>query len=468
MKWNLKLNGKLASLFLCSSFLPLIAQAAVSVSLSPATTSNTYSGVINLQVTGLAGGDSVVVQKYVDLNTNGIVDAPDMLWQQFKLTDGQATTFGGVTNLSVPGDLDSTSGQITAQLNLQSDFSQSIVGKYLFVVSSPVGHFTALTNVFTITNASFAQQITGNVINNGTNVPFASVLLFQPSGDGMNPKGGAVANSTGGFTIKAPAGTYTLVPFGSNFVANLSVAPNVTLNNGQTLVTNLVNTMLTATQSISGKVVDASNSSLGVPGLLVPAQGSSGLLAIATTDTNGNFNARVVGNQWKVDMDGSELNTLSYLRPQNNVRVDTTTGSVANVSIALPKATAMFYGTVKDSGGTPLPHVQLFSQDEGSFLYESDGLYSDQNGKYFAGTLAGLWSIGVSGDGNPDFANYAFTSSTNSTLSGGQALRYDFVGLLATNHITGHVQYNGNPVTGVSVFAYATIGPNTFQVQMDT
>ena len=64
--------------------------AAVLVNITPSTVSNAYTGTITLQVTGLAAGGSVVVQKYLDLNANGVVDAGDWLVQEFNLTDGQA------------------------------------------------------------------------------------------------------------------------------------------------------------------------------------------------------------------------------------------------------------------------------------------------------------------------------------------------------------------------------------------
>ncbi len=47
-------------------------------------------GSVTLQISGLTAGDTVVVQKFLDLNTNGVIDASDYLVQQFNLTDGQA------------------------------------------------------------------------------------------------------------------------------------------------------------------------------------------------------------------------------------------------------------------------------------------------------------------------------------------------------------------------------------------
>src|SRR3954471_12925610 len=120
--------------------------ATVAVTLSPPAISNSYAGIVTLQITGLTNGEKVVVQKFLDANVNGTVDAGDTLWQQFTLTDGYANTFldgaTTITNLNVPGDMDAATGQITAALNIsQSGFEQTIAGKYIYVVTSPFGNF---------------------------------------------------------------------------------------------------------------------------------------------------------------------------------------------------------------------------------------------------------------------------------------------------------------------------------------
>src|SRR3989442_1061906 len=82
-------------LFLTTETLP----AAVGVTPTPTAVSNLYAGTISLTVTGLNSGETVIVQKYLDANTNGVVDAGDYLVQQFQLTDGVGPTlFGSVTN----------------------------------------------------------------------------------------------------------------------------------------------------------------------------------------------------------------------------------------------------------------------------------------------------------------------------------------------------------------------------------
>src|SRR5262249_53544021 len=55
------------------------ANAVVTFTNFPAAVSNTYNGIITLQINGLTNGvTNVVVQKFLDLNTNGIIDANDL------------------------------------------------------------------------------------------------------------------------------------------------------------------------------------------------------------------------------------------------------------------------------------------------------------------------------------------------------------------------------------------------------
>jgi hypothetical protein len=455
-------------------------RATVAFTITPAAISNTYNGPITLSVTGLTNTETVVFQKFLDANTNGVIDAGDLLWQQFNLTDGTNFVIGGVTNNNVPGDTDGTAnGTITAKLNFQSDFLQTFDGKYLLKLSSPVGHFAPLTNSLTVTNFPYAQKFTGTVASNGVAVPNAVVILFPPGADG-NPAGGTVANNSGIYTIQAPSGTYLLTAVKSNFVAVFETGPTFTLNTGATFITNL--SLMAATQSISGKIVDANNSSLGLPGLLVPVQTrDKSLLALCITDTNGNFTARVNANQWGIGGNSESLAFHGYVGLNDKTVADTTTGSVSSVTIALPKATALFFGTVKDNLGNPLPGVvAIEGQDNnqnnnGNSTYQSDG-YTDTNGNYATAVAGGLggsdpWQVNI--DNASSWPNYIFSQSplqqnggTNMTV--GKVVHQNFTAIFATNHITGNVQFNGAPVSGVSVNANATISGTSYQAQADT
>jgi len=472
-----KLSGLFMLLALLASLTQIqTARAVVAFTVTPAAVSNTYSGMITLTVTGLTNTETVVVQKFLDANTNGVIDGGDILWQQFNLTDGQqGMVIGGVTNFNVPGDTDgAANGSITAKLMFQFVYSPSVAGKYLFKLSSPGGHFTPLIAPFTVTNFPYAQKFTGTVASGGVAVPNAAVLLFQGSGNNLNPIAGAVANNAGVYTLPASAGTYLLAAFRSNYVADTAAAANLVLGNGATFSTNL--NLIATTQTISGKFVDAGNSSLGLPGLLVPVQTKTGLLGICYTDTNGNFTAGVNANQWHVQNDSAGTAVLGYVGFQNSTVVDTTTGSVAGVTIAIPKATALFYGTVKDNLGNPLSGVvAIYASDNNNSIYQVDG-FTDTNGNYVAAVVGGLgsndpWWVGVDNTGS--FPNYIFSQpdfdqNGGTNLNAGQAVLANFTAIVGTNHITGNVQANGTNLAMVGVYASATINSVQYDASADT
>ena len=464
------------SLLLCSSL-----RAAVTFTVSPAAVSNSYNGPITLQINGLASGDTVVVQKFLDLNTNGIVDSTDWLAQQFNLTDGQpGMVIGGVTNFNVPGDSAATAGQITAKLNFRNgDFVQNIAGQYLFRVSSPSGHFLPITSLFSVTNLPYPQKFTGHVVSSGTSttVPNGIVLLFPPprpgkNGPGGSPLAGAVANNSGSYTIPVPPGTYAPVPFKNAYVVDFSAAPVLTLGAGQTVTTNLP--LTTATSTISGKLVDANNSNLGLPGILLSVQANNGLFGVGTTDTNGNFSASVQAGsaQWALRADDTSLIVHGYLGSQNKTGASP---GQTGVMLTAPKATALLYGKVQDSLGNPLSGNDIYVNDNNSYLYQTDA-YSDANGNYVAAVLGGLgandpWWASVSTDSGPNgyiFSQPPFDQYGGTNISAGASVQANFSALAATNYITGNVKANGTNLAVLGVYASASINGVDFNVYADT
>ncbi|MGA2750209.1 MAG: leucine-rich repeat protein [Verrucomicrobiota bacterium] len=438
------------------------ARAATTFSITPAAVSNSYSGFITLQIDGLTNGETVVVQKFLDINANGVIDSTDALVQQFDLTDGQAgMVIGGVTNFNVPGDTDGMSnGQITAVLNYQNgDLSQNIIGNYLFKLSSPAGRFAPITKQFSVTNYPFSQKITGNVDSSGTGapVPNAIVLLFTigPTGEIRRMEGGCVANNEGGYVIQMPPGTYVPMVYSSNYVFNYISSHAFTLAAGQTVTTNL--TLTPATASISGQVVDASNPGIGLPGVLQVAKSANGPIAFTFTDTNGNFIMPVTAGEWPLGSLDSGLIVHGYVGWDYDTYAN---AGATGITLAYPKATALLYGSVNDNMGNPLADIDIRAYDNDG-IYLTDG-YTDINGNYFIGVLGDTsdepWEVEVKTETNP--TNYVYSDATNyGNIDAGQALPQNFTALLATNQITGWLRDSlGNPMAGVSIVAYATIG----------
>jgi len=434
----------------------------VTFTVTPSAVSNTYNGQITLHVTGLASGGTVVVQKFLDLNTNGVIDAHDLLVQQFSMTDGKTgMAIAGVTNFNVPGDTDTTAGQITAKLNFNSgDFLQTIAGRYLFKLS---GTFTPpITNVFTVTNFPWPQTITGNVVSNGSSFTLSNAFVVLMPGPDASPIAGVVASKSGAYSIPVPPGTYSLAAFRTNYLCNFSTLPTVLVSSGATVTTNL--TLTVATTNISGRLVDATNSSLGLPGILVTARSASGSRGFAVTDTNGNFNLRVQSGQWTTKADAAALIVHGYLRLENGTNV--APGPTA-ITIAVPRATGLIYGSVKDNLGNPLAGIDVYADDSSQHLYETDG-YTGTNGNYCLAALRSgtndSWELQAIGP-----SSYIFSQPQwDGTLTNNTAVEQDFTALLATNHISGMVTCGGTNIAGVGLTASATIGGAYYSQSVDT
>jgi len=449
-------------LILANLLLGLSARAAVSFSIDPATIGDNYLGNVTLNITGLNAGETVVVQKYLDANGNGVVDAGDWLVQQFPLTDGKASVIGGVTNINVAADLDSVAGRITANWNLHSSgLEQRFAGKYLFSVSS--SGFSAVT-VLTITNAVTAQRFTGSIQANGASVPGAAVLLFAGTVGSSSFVAGAVADNSGHYTVKAAPGTYSVVALKPGYVTDAGGAPVVTLNAGATISTNL--DLLPPTQSISGRFVDAAVLGPGLGGMLVVCDSADGLLAIGTTDASGNYSIPVTASQWQVGWEDGVLPVLGYVDALNQPTVDTTAGNATGITVSFPKGTALLHGSLKNSQDQPIPGVNFFA-DDSSDTYEASGT-TDSGGNYVTAVSAGTWYLSPDRT-DPALSNYIVSEGTNVTLTAGQAVLQNFTALLATNQISGLVlDVSNNPVANLGIYGYATFNGVTYNQFVDT
>lgn len=439
--------------------------AAATLTVSPAAVSNTYKGAITLQIGGLTNGETVIVQQFQDMNTNGIVDSNDALCLQLPLTDGQLKMVGGATNISVPGDLTPTDGKVTAQLGfLMIGSGLPIPGQFFFRLSSPTGRFGSLTNRFSVTNSPYAQSFTGTVRCSGTNVPHAVVLAFSGEIFESTPVAGAFANSAGVFRLPLPPGTYGLVAGKGDYVASTATGPQVVLNSGAVVTTNL--SLLPATRSISGRLHAADNSSFGLPGIFVLAVSPDGVVGLSRTDANGSFRLGATANQCLIDWNDNQLPLYGCLQWEAETQVDASTGSVAGVTVAFPRGTALIYGTIRDAQNKPLPGIN-FDADDNLDLYHSSG-FSDANGNYAAAVLAGTWRVEPETE-EAALSSYLFSQAEPVSLSDGQAVRRDFTALFITNRVSGYLKdANNHPLSDVWIWAGATINGTYYQSGADT
>ena len=438
---------------------------AVTLSVSPAVTSNTYPGVITLNITGLTNTEQVVVQRWFDGNANGAIDAGEVMMELFKINDGGAMIISGITNLNVPFDSNSTTGAITTTVNFAASMAiENMTGHFVCAVASPTGRFAPVTATFTVTNAALNQSISGIIYSNGVPSPYAFIVAQDTQA--QNPVGSAIADARGHYLLALRPGSYALIGSAPNCYLDQNAAPSFTLTNG---ISSTNNIFLTGggTNTISGSVYDAANSN-GIGGLLLQLQSGS-LFEVAFTDTNGNYSAAVPPAFWKIKPSKERLSRRAYVLPEATFQVNTAGGNVTNANIALPKGNALFYGRITDNSNHPFANVEVDAgtgNNSGGSTFAAKG-YTDQNGYYTVvvlGDLTNYWNCNVNDAKNTAIANYVLNTANSITNAPGQVNLQNFIALPATATISGHVQSStNNPIVGVALTANAFIGGNNYQ-----
>lgn len=424
----------------------LVAQVALTV--SPSVTSNSYPGLVTLTITGLTNTEKVTVQEWLDVNSNNVIDAGDILFDVFKVQDGGAMMIGGVTNVCVPFDSNQATGAITTAINFAPPFTlENITGQRIFQVLSPTGNATAIMDV---TNAATGATLVGTIYSN--NVPYPNSVVVALAGNGQNNNsysGAAVADGSGHYALNLTPGNYILISAMPGCYFNQKIAPQVTLTNGMTATNNLYQT--NGVVAVSGQTYDFANSN-GIGGLMMQVQSGS-LFALAFTDTNGNYTAMVTSNFWKVKPTKERTSRRAYCVPQSTFQVDTTGGPVTNANIPLYKGNAMFYGRITDSLNHPFGNTEFDSGDSNN-IYNAK-CYSLPNGQYAAVCYAdgtNIWNANPNSSLN--LQNYIVNNSVDTNIAPGQAIELDFTALPVTGTISGSVHDNsGNPVVGVELYA---------------
>jgi hypothetical protein len=434
-----------------------VAQPAFSV--SPSVTNNAYSGAITLNITGLSNGEQVIVQRWIDLNGNGVIDAGEPMMDSFKIKDNGAMTIGGITNVSVPYDANPAAGAITTTLGFSVSMPlENMVGSYVYRIVSPSNNFSPVTATFMVTGAATGQTISGTVYDNG--VPFPNAVVVAQGQQANNIAGAVVADSNGQYTMSVPPGNYNLMSVMPNTFFDQAFSPFVSLTNGQSSTNDLF--LTNGTVTISGNVHDAASSN-AIPGVMVQMQSGS-YFAVTFADTNGNYSSAVAPSMWKIQAVKERLSRRAYVVPQDTFQVDTTSGSISNANIALPKGTALYYGRIVDNSNTAYPNIEVDGGTGNNFGCKG---YSDGNGYYGVAVLGDLtndWNCNISSAKGTALANFIINSFSTTNLSPGETIFQNFVPLPATDTISGHVQDNsGNPVSGVTLTAGAMINGGNYQ-----
>ena len=438
---------------------------AATLTVTPSSVSNGYSGDLVVSITGLTNLEPIFLDKYLDANGDGTVNAGEPLLQRFRITEGSASTIGGATNLNRPGDTDGlANGQISARLNFAaaSEFNR-VAGQYRFRLSSPSGRFSPVEQAFSVTQTPFAQMIVGTAYTNNTPLTNGVVTLQNLwSGEFA---AGVVASNNGGFSLRAPAGAYRVVAFKpGGSVAPQTSAPVVYLGPGETKTANVTNAA--APMTVSGYVQD-DTSLAALSGVQILLASSNGLTTVAFTDTNGYYSAPVTASgAWSLQPSDASLSQIGYLAVLSNAVANTLTASVVT-NLRLPSATSLIYGALRDEASQPVAGAALSASNTLAVFAYGRG-FSAANGAYAIGVKAGLeWYIQPEIDrlGRLGYVGLA----TNVSLTNGQALPTDLPVHSQNAHILGRLTRNdAAPLPGLTIEAFSYETPFFARAYSDT
>ena len=435
-----------------------VSLAQVALTVSPSITGNTYPGFITLNITGLTNTEQVTIQRWLDANGNGTIDAGEPMLEAFNIKDGGAMVIGGVTNVSVPYDLNSATGAITTMLNFGPPLTlMDITGQQIFRVVSPTGRFAPVTATLTVTNAALPQSVNGVVYSNGVaGLPNAIVVALA----GANQKyaGATVADAGGNYHLTLPTGQYGLIGLYPGYYVDQNLAPSFALTNGLSVTNNMSATNGTG-PVISGQIYDAANSNKLAGAFVQLSMSGGSLFTIAFTDTNGNYAAQVTSNIWKIKLEGSQMARRAYIIPENSAAtVNAALGSVGNVNLGLQKGNALYYGRFTDNSGAPLVNYDFVANDS-SNQFKADG-FTDTNGDYGVAVVNSTnspWFLSPAGD-NVSLVNYIVNSQLNFISNNVTTASNNFYTLPITAQISGQLLDNtGHPISGIGMSAYQPI-----------
>jgi hypothetical protein len=172
---------------------------------------------------------------------------------------------------------------------------------------------------------------------------------------------------------------------------------------------------------------------------------SNSLFALSFTDADGAFSVPVTASFWGIEADHRSLGQIGYVGLYDEPVVNTSTGTVANVVIALPRATSLIYGTVKTPSDTPIENIEVDGDDNGILRTRKE---SNNAGRYALGITAGNWQVELNGHSLAAAGYLGLATSTNIGLEDGQAVEIDLIATPFTAWLTGVVlDDTGAPLT---------------------
>jgi len=416
--------------------------AGLGIAVTPSSLAVDQIGVLKLQINNITTqGGEVLVEQFVDANTNGIIDTGDYMIRSFNINDGTLPAISGA-----PGDTDGAiNGLATVIITsyLVNDIYHA-PASYLFRATQSDSSSVA---PFTVTPIGQSQSVSG-IVSDGTK-PFPGALIRLTDTLGQH-LAFAVADNAGHYTLNiANPGSYFVTPMAYGYASPTPTA--ISLTYGQILVAQNL-TLVPGVFHISGLVKDEATGA-GISGVWVVAMSPS-VSGVVLSAANGSYDLFLPAGQYNLSSSSDPAEPTPYDKGYvvfgaQPLSVNLTSDSAGN-DIALPKASLYVSGKVLDQSGNTLAGIPVKAQINAvsdSRKPMVSGV-SDANGTYVLQIIPGdQWELAL----NQPYANLLNligTSIQNYSTSSGSPTGKDLTAHPVTAWVQGVVKNSSNTLLG--------------------
>ena len=442
----------------------------VTLTLSETTIGTDFYGLVDVSISGLSLGQTVRLEKFKVLNTNGEIDTGAMLVDSTLIRDGVAASAGEVYNFNLLNDVTERDGTIETSLDFWTPTAASIAGEYVFRLSSPQDSFTPVTTRLSITDTPTDQRFVGQVSNNGEPVAGAIVCLLEPLDTNRRLVGATTTDANGNYVLYAPyPDEYDVLAVKPGLVGPIAINTLVVLEEGGEIEQNFE--LIDGERTISGVLRDATTNE-PLPGmelLFLQADANEaftyGYFTMTWTDANGAFSVPVPAGLWGVQVRDDASSVKGYVTAYNSFLAvtDVTSADTSNFEVTLQPATGLIWGALQAdeqadawSDPEPIGGIEIYAIDFENKRYAWG--VTDEFGYYRLAVTPGTWSVGPSPVSLTFYSDFGGLRPQRITVPEGSAsVEYNPTARLEAGGVWGYVtDENDLPVGGLNLIAMNT------------
>lgn len=359
-----------------------------------------YFDWLDVYIFGLSLGQTVVLERFLVDNDEGIINANAVLMESHRMQDGFLPLTGGIPNLSSVEDWDGErDGEIWTQLGLFGGLA-NMPGEYVIRVSSPLGSFDPATARLTIEEVPTSQLFLGEVVDEeGEPIPGAFVALLEPLGNYSEILFAAQADEDGFYFLYAPyPDEVDVVAVAPGYVGPFQQGAYQVIDEGEIIYHDIV--LTPGTVNLSGQILTAGTdepvAGLPVSFLTVDENGDidGRLMTHTWTDANGAFSVSVTPERWVLLVKTYEAASRNLINRglDDALIVDTTDGvDITDWVVHYERGTSVIAGFLEDEDGHPLKNVQMIALNRKT--NESVSGYTLADGSFTLPAKPGDWEV---------------------------------------------------------------------------